>query len=222
MIKFGSIMHIKPLLLFGVFGLLTGCQVVETADNKKSVSMLPLYIPSEARYLNTAANAPISEKREAYANQLVSSGQKYATIKTIPYEFFQGSGSLSAYPYTVYTFDQQRVKFVENSLLSPSTTQTRFDHSQVKLKLPAGQHDIVFVSGIGSHSYFTEIKNVTLEANKDYVIGVDRKPDTKPLVFIAEYEVDSRFKATEPESIIIKKRIIEGVEHANLKKVKVF
>ena len=35
MIKFGSIMHIKPLLLLGLFGLLTGCQVVETADNKK-------------------------------------------------------------------------------------------------------------------------------------------------------------------------------------------
>lgn len=215
-------MNIKPFLLLGILGFLTGCQVVETADNKKSVSMLPLYIPKEARYLNIPSNAPTSEKVAAYTNQLVSPEQKYATIKTIPYTFFQGSGSLSAYPYTVYNFDGKRVKFVENSILSPSTTMTRFDHSQAKLKLPVGQHDIVFVSGIGSHSYFTEIKNVTLEENKDYVIGVDRSSDSKPRVFIAEYNVDSKFKLNDPDSIVIKKRIIEGVEHANLKSIKVY
>lgn len=215
-------MQIKLLFLLGLSGILTGCQVVETADNKKSVSMLPLHIPKETRYLNIPANAPLTEKREAYANQLISPEQKFATIKTVPYEFFQGSGSLSAYPYTVYTFDQKRVKFVENALLSPSTVLTRFDHSQVKLKLPVGQHDIVFVSGAGSHSYFTEIKNVTLEENKDYVIGIDKIPNAKSRVFIAEYEVDPKFKATEPESIVIKKRIVEGIEHANLKKVKVY
>lgn len=215
-------MNIKNFLLLGILGFLTGCQVVETADDKKSVSMLPLYIPKEARYLNTPSNAPTSEKLTAYTNQLVSQEQKYATIKTIPYTFFQGSGSLSAYPYTVYTFDGKRVRFVENSIISPSTTMTRFDYSQAKLKLPVGQHDIVFVSGIGNHSYFTEIKNITLEENKDYVIGVDRIPGSKPRVFIAEYEVDSRFKSNDPDSIVIKKRIVEDVEHANLKSVKVY
>ncbi|MBF7696732.1 hypothetical protein I2F20_12445 [Acinetobacter sp. EC115] len=114
------------------------------------------------------------------------------------------------------------MKFAENSILSPSTTMSRFDYSQLKVKLPIGQHDIVFVSGVGSHSYFTEIKNVHLEENKDYVIGIDQQPNAKPLVFIAEYEVDSRFKANEPESIIIKKRIVEGIEHANLKNIKTY
>lgn len=42
------------------------------------------------------------------------------------------------------------------------------------------------------------------------------------LTFIAEYEVDSRFKSNDPDSIVIKKRIVEGVEHANLKSVKVY
>ena len=51
--------------------------------------MLPLYIPKEARYLNTPSNAPTSEKLTAYTNQLVSQEQKYATIKTIPYTFFR-------------------------------------------------------------------------------------------------------------------------------------
>ncbi|MGE8538696.1 MAG: hypothetical protein ACN6NI_05385 [Acinetobacter sp.] len=215
-------MNIKKILLLGILGFLTACQVVETADNKKSVSMLPLYIPKEARYLDTPSNAPTSEKLTAYTNQLVSPEQKYATIKTIPYTFFQGSGSLSAYPYTVYNFDRKRVKFVANSIISPSTTMSRFDYSQAKLKLPVGQHDIVFVSGIGSHSYFTEIKNITLEENKDYVIGVDHIPGSKTRVFIAEYEVDSRFKSNDPDSIVIKKRIVDGVEHANLKSVKIY
>ena len=222
MTNFGfMIMQIKPLLLIGLFGLLSGCQVVTNADNKKSVSMLPLHIPDEVRYLNVSPKASIEEKREAYTNQLVSSAEQYATIKTIPYEFFQGSGSLSAYPYTLYNFDQKRVKFIENSMLSPSTTMTRFDYSQSKLKLPVGQHDLVFVSGVGSHSYFTEIKNVTLEANKDYVIGV-QIPNGKAQVFIAEYEVDSKFKPNEPESIIVKKRIIQGIEHGNFKRVSVY
>ncbi|MBF7687337.1 hypothetical protein [Acinetobacter rathckeae] len=216
-------MPIKLISVLASFCIcLTGCQVVETADNKKSVSMLPLYIPKEERYLDIRSDAPIAEKRELYVAQLVSPTQKYATIKTIPYTFFQGSGSLSAYPYTIYTFDQKRVKFAENSILSPSTTMSRFDYSQLKVKLPIGQHDIVFVSGVGSHSYFTEIKNVHLEENKDYVIGIDQQPNAKPLVFIAEYEVDSRFKANEPESIIIKKRIVEGIEHANLKNIKTY
>lgn len=216
-------MHIKPFLLLGLLSLVTGCQVITTADGKKSVSILPVSPPKEERYLNTAANAPISEKREAYANQLVSPGQKYATIKTIPYEFFQGLGSLSALPYTVYTIDNKQVKSVKNSLLSPSTNFLSFERSQTKLKLPAGQHDIVFISGIGpSLRYFTEIKNVTLEENKDYVIGVDHPQGSKSLVFIAEYEVDSRFKVTDPESIIITKRIVEGIKNANLKSIKFY
>lgn len=215
-------MQIKPLLLLGLLSFLTGCQVVETADNKKTVSMLPLYIAKEVRYLDLPANTPIAEKIEAYTHQLVRPEQKYATIKTIPYTFFQGSGSLSSQPYTLYTFDQIRVKFVENSILSPSTTMSRFDYSQAKLKLPVGQHTLVFVSGVGSHNFFTEIKNVTLEENKDYVIGIDRRADAKPLVFIAEYEIDPKFKLTQPESIVIKKRIIDGVEHANLKSVRVY
>ncbi|MCH2054813.1 hypothetical protein R5B80_18615 [Acinetobacter baumannii] len=215
-------MQIKPLLLIGLFGFLSGCQVVTNADNKKSVSMLPLHIPDEVRYLNVSPKASIEEKREAYTNQLVSSTEQYATIKTIPYDFFQESGSLSTYPYTLYTFDQKRVKFIKNSMLSPSTTMTRFNYSQSKLKLPVGQHDLVFVSSSGSHSYFTEIKNVALEVNKDYVIGVDRIPNGKAQVFIAEYEIDSKFKPNEPESIIVKKRIIQGIEHGNFKRVSVY
>lgn len=223
MTNFGfMIMQIKPLLLIGLFGFLSGCQVVTNADNKKSVSMLPLHIPDEVRYLNVSPKASIEEKREAYTNQLVSSAEQYATIKTIPYDFFQESGSLSTYPYTLYTFDQKRVKFIKNSMLSPSTTMTRFNYSQSKLKLPVGQHDLVFVSSSGSHSYFTEIKNVALEANKDYVIGVDRIPNGKAQVFIAEYEIDSKFKPNEPESIIVKKRIIQGIEHGNFKRVSVY
>lgn len=215
-------MQIKPFLLLGAVGLLAGCQVVETADNKKTVSMLPLYIPKDVRYLDVQASASIEEKRKAYINQLVQPEQKYATIKTIPYTFFQGSGALRSHAYTVYSFDQKRVKFIDNSILSPSTTMTRFDYSQEKLKLPVGQHDIVFVSGVGQHNYFTEIKNVNLEENKDYVIGIDQRPDAKPFVFIAEYEVDSKFKPHDPQSIIVKKRIVEGVEHGNFKSVRVY
>ena len=53
------------------------------------------------------------------------------------------------------------------------------------------------------------LRNITLEENKDYVIGVDRIPGSKPRVFIAEYEVDSRFKSNDPDSIVIKNELLK-------------
>ena len=53
-------------------------------------------------------------------------------------------------------------------------------------------------------------------------MGADYSKETGSRLYIAEYEIDQRFKANEPEYIVIKKKIVEGIEQGNLKHVRIY
>ena len=62
----------------------------------------------------------------------------------------------------------------------------------------------------------------TFEKNKNYVMGPDYSKETGSRLYIAEYEIDQRFQENEPEYIVIKKKIVEGIEQGNLKHVRIY
>ncbi len=213
----------KILLLAPLFILCVGCTVTKTPEGK-SIGMLPIKsVPKHERYLNIDSSASKADKIQMYRDQLIEKypNQDFTFIRTFPYRAYQSYDSLTPRPYMINTIDGHQVKVAE-FIMFGSKNVLLTELAQQDLKVPVGVHDLVIINGFKSTSYYTEIKNVNFEKDKNYVMGTDYSKETGSRLYIAEYEVDQRFKANEPEYIVIKKKIVEGIEQGNLKHVKIY
>ena len=204
-----------PIVLFG-------CSVT-TTPNGKQVDMLPL-ISDKNRYLNVDdKNLSKAEKLENYSNQLSEfyGKQNSAYIRVLPRPSYQTNDRFTPIPFMVYEIDSNPVKIFENTMFNPNNVRIT-EYAQHDLRIPIGKHDLIIVNGFGNSRWFTKIDEVNFEKDKKYVIGADVKKGQNAQIFIAEYEIDNRFKVVEPEHFIIRKKIIENIPIGNLKSVKVY
>ncbi|EPF74731.1 hypothetical protein GCM10025882_01430 [Acinetobacter gyllenbergii] len=216
-------MQSKILLLAPLFIMSVGCTVTKTPEGK-SIGMLPIKsAPKHERYLNIDSSASKADKIQMYRDQLIEKfpNQDFTFIRTFPYRAYQSYDSFTPRPYMINTIDGHQVK-VPEFIMFRSKNVLLTELAQQDLKVPVGVHDLVIINGFKSTSYYTEIKNVNFEKNKNYVMGADYSKETGSRLYIAEYEIDQRFKTNEPESIVIKKKIVEGIEQGNLKYVKIY
>lgn len=216
-------MQFKRILTLALSITFVGCAVTKTPEGR-SIGMLPITSePKHERYLNIDSSASKADKIQMYRDQLEGNypKQDFTFIRTFPYRAYQSYDSLTPRPYMIHTIDGHRVKVAE-FIMFGSKNVLLTELAQQDLKIPVGMHDLVIVNGFKSTSHYTEMKNVNFEKNKKYVIGVDYSKQTGTRLYIAEYETDQRFKENEPEYIVIKKKIVEGIEQGNLKHVKIY
>lgn len=212
----------KIVFIISIPLILLGCSVT-TTPNGKQLAMLPL-VADKNRYLD-ADNTNLSkdQKLEVYSNQLNKfySEENQAYIRVLPRPSYQTNDRFTPIPFMLYEIDANPVRVIENSF-SKSNRVLLTEYAQYDLKVPTGLHNLIIINGVGSTRYYTKIEQVTFEKDRKYVIGADATANQKAKIFIAEYDVDPRFKSVEAEHYIIKKRIVEGVEIGNLKNVKVY
>lgn len=146
----------------------------------------------------------------AYSNQLVrNNGDKesYATIRGFPFSKFKRNPGLSANPFVVVEVDS--TKLHEESGLFLGWMDPYY--SETRLKVPAGIRTFKIRGGGWKSVVHTRIGDVTLEANKSYVIMPEATPDGLYL-HIAEYDTDNRFRPDEPESIVPGNKITQSIK----------
>ena len=204
-----------PLVLFG-------CSVT-TTPNGKQVAMLPL-VAEKNRYLHVDDKKLSKvEKLEIYSNQLspIYGEQNSAYIRVLPRPSYQTNDRFTPIPFMVYEIDSNKVRIFENTMFNPNNVRIT-EYAQHDLRIPNGTHDLIIINGLGQTRWFTKIDQVNFEKDKKYVIGADLEKGQNAQIFIAEYEIDNRFKVVEPEHFIIRKKIVENIPMGNLKKVKVY
>ena len=204
-----------PLFLFG-------CSVTTTPSGKQ-VKMLPL-VADKSRYLEADDKTLTkAEKLEIYSNQLSKfyGDENKAYIRVLPRPSYQTNDQFTPIPFMVYEIDTNPVRIFENKIFNLNNVRTT-EYAQYDLRIPIGTHDLIIVNGLGKSRWFTKIDQVNFEKDKKYVIGADIKTGQNAQIFIAEYEVDPRFKSVDEEYFIIKKRLVENIEIGNLKNVKIF
>ena len=205
-------------IALSIFFLLSACTVTTTQEGK-NLNTLPL-VADKNRYLDVdGTNLTKEKKLEIYANQLQKTYKEddYALITALPYSSYFTINV----PFMVYEIDGQQVRTISNQMFRSNQVQM-IEYGQYNLKVPSGEHRLVIRNGSAKSLYYTELNPVVFEKGKKYVIGSEYVKVQKSKIYIAEYEIDHRFKATESEHFIIKKKIIENVPMGNLKHVRVY
>ncbi|MDR7018029.1 hypothetical protein [Acinetobacter sp. 3657] len=213
----------KILLPIFLTVFFAGCAVTKTPEGS-TIGMLPIIAEAKQdRYLDIPNNASKADKIQKYSDQLLERypNQNYAEVRTFPYSVYQTYDSFTPRPYMIHTIDEHRVKVAKSIIFHPQNVLLT-ELAQQDLKVPVGIHDLVIINGFRNSNDYTEIKNVKFEKDKKYVIGRDYTKEAGSRLFIAEYDVDQRFKPNEPEYIVIKNKIVEGIPQGSLKRVKIY
>lgn len=201
---------------------LVACSVTSTKEGRQ-ISMLPL-VADKSRYLDVNdKNLKKAERLEHYSNQLSNfyDLKSSASIRVLPRPSYQTNDRFTPIPFMIYEIDSNPVRIIENTMFNPNNVRIT-EYAQHDLKIPSGEHDLIIINGLGNSRWFTKIEKINFEQDKKYVIGADTKENQKAKIFIAEYEIDQRFKSIEPEHFILKKRIVDGLEIGNLKNVRIY